>query len=152
AKLRAAVQTFIAEKNWEGCRGQAITDEVKVTIAGQACLLVLGFEDYHFDTVETILVYPGGFLAHGPNEHDDRVVQLLGQSVPRGAVLLSWWDASWGGRRLGNANLVLHEFAHKLAEVSAPESGLPMHGDPRRQQHWRKVLKAEYKRLREDAD
>ena len=35
----------MAEKNWEGCGGLTVTDEMRVTIAAQACLLVLGFDD-----------------------------------------------------------------------------------------------------------
>src|SRR5436305_9318007 len=56
---------FVARKFWEGCAGLEITDEIKVTIAGQACLLLLGFEDYCFDEVRTVLVYPGGFVLVG---------------------------------------------------------------------------------------
>src|SRR3954470_10064793 len=60
ARLREAVQVFVAEKFWEGCAGLRMTDEVRVTIAAQACLLVLGWEGYYFDEVRSILVYPGG--------------------------------------------------------------------------------------------
>jgi Mlc titration factor MtfA (ptsG expression regulator) len=45
ARLRAATTILVAEKNWEGCAGQVITDEVKVTIAGQAGVLLLGLGD-----------------------------------------------------------------------------------------------------------
>src|SRR5438128_4725871 len=61
AKLRNAVQIVIAEKHWEGCRGLEVTDEMKVAIAGQACLLILGMEKTYFPRVKTILVYPQGF-------------------------------------------------------------------------------------------
>src|SRR5207249_7525833 len=67
AKLREALRIFILEKSWEGCAGLGVTDEVRVTIASQACLLVLGFADYYFDELKTILVYPGGFLASIPD-------------------------------------------------------------------------------------
>jgi Mlc titration factor MtfA (ptsG expression regulator) len=39
--LRALIQVFIAEKNWEGVGGPALTDEIRVTILDQACLLIL---------------------------------------------------------------------------------------------------------------
>jgi MtfA peptidase len=38
-RLRDLVQVFVAEKHWEGCGGLVLTEEMKVTIAAQACLL-----------------------------------------------------------------------------------------------------------------
>src|SRR5438067_9139316 len=86
ARLRDAVRLFIAEKFWEGCAGLTLTDEIKVTIAGNACLLLLGLDDYYFDELATVLVYPGGFLM----VHDDsgdgegEVRQLLGLAAYAG--------------------------------------------------------------------
>lgn len=40
-ELRGHVQVFLAEKKFEGCGGLEITDEMKVCIAPQACLLLL---------------------------------------------------------------------------------------------------------------
>src|SRR5512139_3152361 len=57
-RLEQLVQIFVAEKSWEGCGGLDLTDEIRVTIAGQACLLVLGLEHVLYRNVETILVYP----------------------------------------------------------------------------------------------
>src|SRR5262249_26788609 len=61
ARLRADLRIFVAEKNWGGCGGLRITDEIKVTIAAQACLLVLGMEHNYYDRVLSVLVYPGGY-------------------------------------------------------------------------------------------
>ncbi|MBC7965152.1 MAG: zinc-dependent peptidase, partial [Fuerstia sp.] len=35
-RLRRLVRIFVAEKNWEGCGGLTLTDEIKVTVAAQA--------------------------------------------------------------------------------------------------------------------
>src|SRR5450432_1780096 len=40
AELEGLVQIFMAEKSFEGCGGLEITEEIKVTIAAQACLLL----------------------------------------------------------------------------------------------------------------
>src|SRR5262250_1073455 len=53
---REGVRLFIAEKFWEGCAGLTLTDEIKVTIAGNACLLLLGQDDYYFDELKTVLI------------------------------------------------------------------------------------------------
>src|SRR6516164_6908860 len=61
ARLRNDIKRFVREKNWEGCGGLEITDEIKVTVAAQACLLLLGVEHDYFACVGTVLVYPAGF-------------------------------------------------------------------------------------------
>src|SRR5438552_9844849 len=68
ARLRDDLRVVVAEKNWEGCGGLEINDEIKVTIAAQACLLLLGLEHDYFDRVLSILVYPTAYavpLRHG---------------------------------------------------------------------------------------
>src|SRR5690349_20019213 len=66
ARLRDDLRIFIAEKDWEGCGGLEMTDEIKVTVAALACLLLLGIEHDYFSRAQTILVYPGGY--HVPRQ------------------------------------------------------------------------------------
>lgn len=61
ARLRREVRRFIAAKFWEGCAGLRITEEMQVTIAAQACLLLLGLDGCWFAEPKSILVYPGGY-------------------------------------------------------------------------------------------
>ncbi len=156
ARMRRIVPRFIATKFWEGCAGLAITDEVRVTIAAQACLLLLGFdyEDDCFDDLKTILVYPGGYLGVDPDSLgiEDHLGYRLGEAHCGGPVVLSWWEACWGGRHRGRCNVVLHEFAHKLAERGDPNAGLPPLKDPRKAAEWEDVLAAEHEQLVEDAE
>ena len=61
AALQHRVKIFVAEKHWEGCEGLELTEEMQVTIAAQACLMLLGVDDYYFDNVKTVLIYPKAF-------------------------------------------------------------------------------------------
>ena len=62
AKLRDDIRIVVAEKHWEGCDGLVITDEIKVTIAAQACLLLVGMKPgYYYDRVRSVIVYPEAF-------------------------------------------------------------------------------------------
>ena len=54
--LRQLVQVFVAEKNWEGVGGLEMDDEVRVTVAAQACLLILELEHALYRQVESIVV------------------------------------------------------------------------------------------------
>lgn len=155
AKLRDSLRIFIAEKYWEGCRGQEITDEVKVTIAAHACILLLGFDDFYFDEVKTVLVYPGGFLVEDFDEEEEeleRIRHVYGLAAAGGPILLSWWNVCWDGRRFGTSNVVLHEFAHALGQPFDPQDAVPVPADPKQLAQWRKVIEMEYRRLREHAE
>lgn len=58
ARLRGLIQVFITEKNWEGAGGLKLTDEIRVTISAQACLLLLGLPHNYYRNVQSIIVYP----------------------------------------------------------------------------------------------
>src|SRR5437870_5437994 len=120
AKLRADLRIFMALKRWEGCGGLQITDEMKVTIAAQACLLVLNLDpDDYYARVSSILVYSSGFVIPGRFHGTDVIYEdgeaVSGQAVYRGPVILSWEDVLAEGRDPSEGkNLVFHEFAHQL--------------------------------------
>jgi len=157
SKLRDDLRVLIAETNWEGCGGLAITDDVRVTIAAQASLLLLGFQDKYFDMVSTILVYPDAFVAPDHTELGEGF-ELVGESSNegeawyRGPVILSWPDALAGGRgESGSRNLVVHEFAHQLdMENGDVNDGTPLLANRKQYDRWQQILNAEYERLARD--
>lgn len=154
-RLRQMVQVFVAEKNWEGCGGLTLTDEIRVTIAAQACLLVVGMEDYlFFDHVLSILVYPTGYVAQGTHISRAGLVleggqPRLGEAWWRGPVILSWSDARSGGRmEAPGHNLVLHEFAHQLDMMNGRIcDGTPLLKTAGQVERWVFVLEPEFNRL-----
>ena len=158
AKLRENLRVLLAEKEWEGCRGQEITDEVKVTVAAQACLLLLGQRDYYFDQVTSILVYPHGYLTPQAEALGDGVVlegeqAVDGQAHYRGPVILSWAEVLAEGRDPSQGhNLVLHEFAHQLDMQDGEVNGTPRLHDAALARRWQQVMTAEFARLTADAD
>jgi MtfA peptidase len=158
ARLRDDLRIVAAEKEWEGCGGQEITDEVKVTVAGQACLLVLGLEGNFFDQVTSILVYPRQYLI--PQSHPlgggvalEGEAAVEGTAHYRGPVILSWEEVLAEGRDPGlGRNLVLHEFAHQLDMQDGEVNGTPLLTDPELDRRWQKVMAAEYERLLDDTE
>jgi Mlc titration factor MtfA (ptsG expression regulator) len=152
-KLRAILRVFAAERRWEGCGGLSISDEIKVTIAAQACLLLLGMEHDYFSEVTSILVYPTGFeaseghLMQAGVIHEE-AVGLVGQAWRRGPVILAWSEVLADGRDLDSGrNVVIHEFAHQLdfqADWPHKATRAEMRELGRR---WSQVMTAEYDRL-----
>jgi Mlc titration factor MtfA (ptsG expression regulator) len=157
ARLRDDLRIFVAEKSWEGCGGLTMTDEIKVTIAVQACLLVLGLEHNYYDRVQSILVYPRGYLA--PEPHADRAGIVhegegrLGEAHYRGPVILSWAEVLTDGRNPNRGkNLVFHEFAHQLDMLDGVIDGTPPLRDRAQYRKWQQVMTAEYQRLIDDSE
>lgn len=157
-KLCDALRILVSEKNWEGCGGLSMTDEIKVTIAAQAALLLLGFEDEeYFSKVQSILVYPDAYVAEGHTITKGGVV-LEGQSHRegeawyRGPVILSWADALSGARHQARgSNLVLHEFAHQLdMQNGRVVDGTPPLSTREQYDRWQRVVKEEFERLDRD--
>jgi MtfA peptidase len=128
--LRDLLRIFIAEKDWEGCGGLTLTDEVRVTIAAQACMLILALDLDYLAGIATILVYPRGFMVPTA-EHDGFLVTesaepTLGEAHERGPVILAWEDVLRTGTDPSDGeNLVYHEFAHQLDFVGGASAGTP---------------------------
>jgi Mlc titration factor MtfA (ptsG expression regulator) len=157
ARLRDDLRIFVAEKNGEGCGGLQMTDEIKVTIAAQACLLVLGTEHNYYDRVKSILVYPRGYQAAAEDPLGGGVIVepgrvWLGEAHYRGPVILSWADVLAESRRPRRGNTVFHEFAHQLDFLNGSIDGTPALRDAAEYRRWREVMTAEFNRLRKDAD
>ena len=112
-ELLAIIQVLVAEKHWEGCGGLELTDEMRVTVAAQAALLLLGLEHDYYRNVLSILVYPSGYqVPKRRQDGDDLLVAddldpVLGQAHMGGPVILSWRHAKHGGADLENCFLSL---------------------------------------------
>jgi Mlc titration factor MtfA (ptsG expression regulator) len=153
ARLDGLTQILVAEKNWEGCNGLAMTDEVKVTIAAQASLLAIGLVEEYFDSIDSVLVYPSGYKARETVQRPGGVViegesMRLGEASSIGAIVLSWPDVLQGGRVPDDGfNVVFHEFAHALDLQGHGFDGAPLLENRAQYQTWAEVMTTEYHRL-----
>ncbi len=145
-RLRAILRVLVAEKRWEGARGFTITEEVKVTIAAQAAIPLLGLDDHDYlDRVPTIIVYPSPFRIPNPDddyEEDDIGEEgIAGQAVYRGPVILAWDEVIPEGREpaLG-FNVVIHEFAHQLDFMDREVDGTPPLKSRAQATEWQRVM------------
>jgi Mlc titration factor MtfA (ptsG expression regulator) len=152
-QLKRHIQVFLAEKPFIGCGGLQVSEEMRVTVAAQACLLLLNQPrpDY-FAGLRQVLMYPGAFIvdrlhADGSGVLQDQRQVLAGESWSQGQVILSWQDAVEGAAIVDDGrNVVIHEFAHQLDQETGPANGAPRLGR-RRLQRWAEVFNREYTRL-----
>src|SRR6266550_2999538 len=153
AELLGHIQVFLAEKRFEGCGGFAITDEVRVTIAAQACLLLLHRRTDYFPGLLTILVYPLTYMVEerrqvGEHVWEEGTVSRLGETGRRmGSLVLSWGAVKHGAADPSDGkNVVLHEFAHQLDFENDAADGVPVLGTREQQLAWTDVMRAAFLR------
>jgi Mlc titration factor MtfA (ptsG expression regulator) len=152
-ELQRLIQVFLYEKKFEGCGGLEITDEIRVTIAAQACILLLGGASDFYPRLFSIIVYPHAFIAKVHQYQPGGLVfeglqPRLGESWSRGAIVLSWDDILQGASDIHDGhNLVYHEFAHQLDSESGDAKGAPRLPKSSMYIAWARVLSREYKTL-----
>ena len=156
AELLGHVQVFLAEKHFEGCGGLELTDEIRVTIAAQACLLLLHRDTDYYPRLTSILVYPAGYTAHEARTIGDGIWaegpdDRLGHTQQRlGALVLAWDSAKLGAPDPADGdNLVLHEFAHQLDFEDNLTDGTPALDTRDEYLAWARVMREEFDALRE---
>jgi MtfA peptidase len=157
-ELQGHIQVFVVEKNFEGCGGLKITDEMKAIIAAQACLLLLRRDTDYYPRLRSILVYPSSYMVKEADHSGHGVVteresDRLGESWHTGAVVLAWDSARRGASGMDDGqNLVFHEFAHQLDQEDGDADGAPILEERTRYAQWARVMGGEFDRLCRDAD
>ena len=131
-RLFRLMQLFLEEVPLEGVAGLEVTEEIRVTIAAQACLLLLHMPYPRYTRVRRVLVYPTTFVPRtAPSLASGHIVPpdvpLRGQAWPTGVVVLGW-DAVQHGTvsPTDGGNVVLHEFAHMLDVEDGSMDGIPV--------------------------
>lgn len=153
SRVRDILRVLVAEKEWEGCGGLRVTEEMQVTIAAQAALPIMNLEHDYYARVLSIVVYPDSFrtpVAEDGWEDDGLSDTILsGQAVYRGPVILSWNEVLAEGRDpSAGYNVVIHEFVHQLDFLDNVINGTPPLADRSLAERWGPVMTAAFERHR----
>ena len=142
--LEGKINLFLDQVTFHGLNELDLREEMKLSIAAQACLLIVNSPVW-YETLRTVLVYPAAFLT-GHDYHDGDLVHenrhgTLGESWARGPVVLSWDDALQGGLDASDGhNVVIHEFAHQLDGLSGHTDGIPILRKGQAYAGWEKAM------------
>lgn len=156
-QLKQHMQVFLVEKAFIGCNGLLITDEIRVTIAAHACLLILNRPSGYYPNLRQILVYPDSFVVERDHVDDAGVAHrarqvLAGESWSQGQVILSWQDTLHGAATVDDGqNVAIHEFAHQLDQESGSANGAPLLVRRSQRGSWSSVLGEEFAALKSRA-
>lgn len=153
-RLLRYVQLFVTQKRFEGCDGVIVTEEMRVVLAAQACLLIVNIGGPCYPRVSTVLVYPGAFVgrrfhwsggADGEGDSDT----LLGEAWRDGVVVVGWDEAKGDAvNQTDGDNVVMHEFAHQLDFEDGGSDGVPLLDGRVSYRAWATTLGRAYGRLR----
>ncbi len=156
-QLKQHIQVFLAEKPFLACGGLLLTEEMRVSIAAQACLLILNRDTAYYPDLRQILVYPGPFVVNRVRSDGSGLLQdlrqvLAGESWSQGQVVLSWQDVVEGAADPADGrNVVIHEFAHQLDQEAGHANGAPRLRSRASYRNWSKVFSAEFALLQQRA-
>ncbi len=152
-ELHQDMKIFLSEKSFEGCGGLTLTDEIRVTIAAQACMLLLNRKENCYPKLSSVLVYPSTYVAGGSSLFRHKSGQKsvrLGESWTHGTVVLSWDSIKHGAFNFSDGhNVTLHEFAHQLDQEDGSGDGTPILEDRSAYTSWAKIFSKEFTRLQE---
>ena len=153
-RLRQLVILFLAEKEMHGARGLELTDEVRLSIAAQACLPILNLGLDLYGGWVGVVVYPGEFRVRKEEADENGIVhtfdeELAGEAWPGGPVILSWEDVGSAER---GYNVVIHEFAHKIHMDGGGDENFPAARGGMDTARWRKTLEEAYDRFCGEVD
>ncbi len=152
-QLRGHVQVFLANTRIFGCQGLEVSDEMRLSVAAHAALLLLNQPDGHYPGLRQVLLYPDSFVVQ--RDHTDAVgvahqtrAVLAGESWSQGQVVLSWADTQHGARLCDDGqNVAIHEFAHQLDAQTGQTNGAPALAPGMSRQQWAAVLGDEFRTL-----
>ncbi|MDQ8183645.1 zinc-dependent peptidase [Pelagicoccus sp. SDUM812005] len=146
-RLETNIKLFLAEVSFEGQGGVQITDEIRVTVAAQACLLTVGREDKRYPRLKNVIIYPSAFTdsPRAPNFDPDNPTYRLGESWTTGTVILAWDSTKRGAINIHDGrNVALHEFAHQLDQEDGVGDGVPIFQSQSAFTAWSQVFTKEY--------
>ncbi|MFC1689486.1 zinc-dependent peptidase, partial [Pseudomonadota bacterium] len=155
--LRRLIKQFLHQKHFSGAGGLEVTDEMRITVAAQACMLQLNRNSALYPRLKYIILYPSAFVVTRSDTDGAGIVShgrkgLLGESWQNGKVILAWDNVLHGARNfVDGSNVVLHEFAHQLDSETGSTDGAPLLAGASSYRSWAAALSGEFEELQKDA-
>ncbi|MFK7850037.1 MAG: zinc-dependent peptidase [Akkermansiaceae bacterium] len=157
-RLHERIAKFIESTRFEGCNGLELTEEMLLTVAAQACLLVLYRDGVPYPDLKTVYLYPTTFTSVQKSRNamgivTEGEVSRLGESWETGTVILAWDSVEDGARNIYDGhNVTIHEFSHQLDHEDGPTDGAPALESRHAYRSWSKVFGENYEEFQQELD
>lgn len=148
ASLFDLATLFLDDKSITGAQGFEITDQVRLSIALQACLPILNLGLEWYAGWSSVIIYPSSYKSDTKTVDEFGIVHegsqhRSGEAWQRGPVILSWRDAEHSGERDGH-NVVIHEFVHKLDMMNGRANGFPPLQEDMDSTRWTEIMTRDF--------
>ncbi len=149
-RLHLRTARFIESTRFEGCDGLELTNEMIITVAAQACMLVLHRDGEPYPKLKNVYIYPTAFISPIPTTDHLGVVTeggraLQGESWDNGTVILAWDSVAHGAKNVYDGhNVTFHEFAHQLDHEDGPTDGAPALPSRAAYKSWSWIFRVNY--------
>ena len=149
-RLHERIARFISSTRFEGCNGLELTEEMILTVAAQACLLVINRDGEPYPELRNVYLYPSSFSSVQKSQDEFGIVtegeiHRLGESWETGTVILSWSSVAHGASNIFDAeNVTFHEFAHQLDHEDGATDGAPGLSSRQAYRSWARVFQENY--------
>ena len=151
------LQVVLGELSFEAGAGlEQVDDEMKLTIAAQAGLLLLHRPLADLPDLRTAIIYPGVYRVR-ERTHTEEGVEVeaseerLGEAWSHGTLLLSWEDVLYDSTHIDDGrNVVFHEVAHALDDQTGESDGIPLLRDGETVEAWSSAFFPAFEELERD--
>jgi Mlc titration factor MtfA (ptsG expression regulator) len=157
-RLHERIGRFIGSTRFEGCNGLELDERMILTVAAQACMLVLSREGEPYPELRTVYLYPTTFSSVQKRQDaygivTEGEVHRLGESWETGTVILAWDSVEQGALNIQDArNVTFHEFSHQLDHEDGPTDGAPSLPSRAAYRSWARVFSENYEDFLEKLD
>lgn len=150
ATLEGKMHRFLDQVTFMGQGDLEVTEEMRLSIAAQACLLIVN-RDLWYDNLRSIILYPSAFKSRQRRQNGfvvtDKEIVRTGESWNRGPVVLSWAHSRAGALNDHDGhNVVLHEFAHQVDDMTGRANGVPLLSAEQSFAEWERVFLTAFER------
>lgn len=157
AEVRVLVQVLLGEWSFEAGAGLTeITDDMRVLVAGQAALALLGRPLAELPRLRAVILYPGDYRAQEerltPEGTWVRSSEVrVGEAWDHGVMVLSWGEVAHDAAHPGDGRCVaVHEMAHALDAQTGAMNGLPPQPSAQAAEAWMETLAAARRQAQRD--
>ncbi len=143
------VQVFLDEIRITGIETE-VDDEIRLLVAASAIIPIFGFEEWEYDNLAEVLVYPSLFDRDKRIEGAGRSISGMvhGGGALNRIMILSKPDLLQGFRNpTDRHNVGIHEFAHLIDGADGSMDGIPAAACPDCVKPWIEIMRVELQRL-----